>query len=119
MEELGLPVFTGPGDGTAGGVTAKPAVVPEKSSEGVDSPFILSEALPVVSAKLVRRILRGEYIDMAELLKDNMEAERRRLSAEGGSHFNRQEVSVGSSASTYTWQWWCRYTRKRPWHIRP
>ena len=89
MEEL---AFTGPGDGTAGGATAKPAVVPEKSSEGVDSPFILSEALPVVSAKLVRRILRGEYIDMAELLKDNMEAERRRLSAVGGPHFNRREV---------------------------
>ena len=83
---------TGPGDGTAGGVTAKPAVVPEKSSEGVDSPFILSEALLVVSAKLVCRILRGEYINMAALLKDNIEAERRRLSVEGGSHFNRREV---------------------------
>ena len=83
MEELGFPVFTSPGDGTEGGVTAKPAVVPEKSSEGVGSPFILSEALPVLSAKLVCRI---------QLLKDNMEEERRRLSAEGGSHFNRREV---------------------------
>ena len=76
----------------------------------------------MVSAKLVRRILQGEYIDMAELLKDNMEAERRRLSAEGGSTGERSRTySVGSSASTDTWQWWCRYTRKRPenyWHIR-
>ena len=49
-------------------------------------PFILGEALPVVPAKLAKRILRGEYIDMAELLKDNIEAERRRLAStdEGG-----------------------------------
>ena len=44
-------------------------------------PFILREALPVVPAKLVKRILRGEYIDMAELLKDNIEAEIRRLAS--------------------------------------
>ena len=49
-------------------------------------PFILGEALPVVPAKLVKCILRREYIDMAELLKDNIEAERRRLASteEGG-----------------------------------
>ena len=48
--------------------------------------FILREALTVVPAKLVKHILRGEYINMAELLKDNIEAERRRLASteEGG-----------------------------------
>ena len=46
--------------------------------EGENNPFVLSEALPVVPAKLVRRIRRGEFVDMAELLKDNMEVERRR-----------------------------------------
>ena len=52
----------------------------------IPPPFILGEALPLVPAKLVKRILRGEYIDMAELLKDNVEAERRRLASteEGG-----------------------------------
>ena len=50
---------------------------------GEVAPFVLSEALPVVSGKLVRRILKAEYIDMAELLKDNMEAERRRCATEG------------------------------------
>ncbi len=40
----------------------------------MEGPFVLSEALPVVPSKLVRRILRAEYVDMAELLKDNMEA---------------------------------------------
>lgn len=52
----------------------------------VASLFILDEALPVVPTKLVKQILRGEYIDMAELLKDNIEVERRRLTSteEGG-----------------------------------
>ena len=31
-------------------------------------PFVLSEVLPVGLSKLVRRILKGEHIDMAELL---------------------------------------------------
>ena len=38
--------------------------------------FILSEGLPPVPAKLVGRILRGDFIDMSELLRDNLEAER-------------------------------------------
>ena len=37
-------------------------------------PFILEEALPVLPVKLVKRIQKGEYIDMVELLKDNIEA---------------------------------------------
>jgi len=45
-------------------------------------PFILSEALPVVPPKLVKRIVRGDYIDMAEMSSDNMELERRPALAE-------------------------------------
>ena len=59
------------------------------------SPFVLSEALPVVPAKLVRRILKGEYVDMAELLSDNLEMERRRALSEGGEggpRVGRREV---------------------------
>ena len=48
-------------------------------------PFILGEALPVVPAKLVKHILRGEYIDMTELLKDNIEVERRLVLTEESS----------------------------------
>ena len=48
------------------------------SNVGDGSPFILSKALPVVTPKLVKRIIKGEYVDMAELLNDNMEAEWRR-----------------------------------------
>ena len=52
------------------------AVRKEPSSES--PPFNLGEGLPTVPAKVVRKIERGEYIDMAELLRDNIEADRRR-----------------------------------------
>ena len=67
-----------------------PTVIPKKAEVPVETPFILSDALPVVPAKLVKCILKPEYVDMAELLKDNMEAERRRMLSDGGlpqSHF--------------------------------
>lgn len=35
------------------------------------APFILSEALRVVPAWLLKRIAKSDYVDMAELLKDN------------------------------------------------
>ena len=38
----------------------------------------------MVPAKLATKIQRGEFVDMADLLKDNLEAERRRLSVAGG-----------------------------------
>ena len=52
------------------------------------TPFILSEALPVVPPKLVKRVIKGDYVDMAEMLSYNMEAERWRALAEseGGSN---------------------------------
>ena len=53
--------------------------------ERITQPFIVSGALPVFPAKLVKKILNGKVIDMAKLLKDNMEIERRRHSAEGKS----------------------------------
>lgn len=40
-------------------------------------PFVLSETLPVVPAKLVKKVVTGDFVDMAELLKDNIEVERR------------------------------------------
>ena len=56
--------------------------------------LILSEALPVVPARLVKKILKGDYVDMAELLKDNMEVERRRAGAGGEAPIaaSRREV---------------------------
>ena len=56
---------------TSSGATG--AAGPQSSGK----PFILSEGLPPVPCKLVARILKGEFIDMAELLRDNLEAQRR------------------------------------------
>ena len=41
-------------------------------------PFKVGEGLPAVPPRLVAKIQRGEYVDMAELLRDNIEADRRR-----------------------------------------
>ena len=40
-------------------------------------PFLFSDGFPPVPAKLVGKILRLEFVDMAELLRDNIETERR------------------------------------------
>ena len=44
-------------------------------------PFTLGEGLPPVPSKLVAKIHKGDFVDMAELLRDNIEAERRRSQA--------------------------------------
>jgi hypothetical protein len=90
VEDLNLPVLHSEGDRRAedgvasgeankvlegGGVTEK--VEPPKKKEPPSKLFLLSECLPPVPAKLVSRILKGDFIDMAELLRDNLEAERR------------------------------------------
>ena len=64
---------------------------------GATPPFLLSECLPPVAAKLVAKIVKEDYVDMAELLRDNIEADRRRAtdsSAAGPStsQAHRQEV---------------------------
>ena len=99
VKELDLPSFAAEvvpgGEGHSVGEPRRPDVGERKGPEQECRPFILSEALPVLPAKLVRRILRGEYIDMAELLKDNMEVERRRAlseAEEGRARVNRREV---------------------------
>ena len=104
--ELNVPTFTASGGPVppgakpdqvpAGGTPAAPTKGPSKEEPTAEGPFVLSEALPVIPAKLVRRILKPEFVDMAELLRDNMEAERRRWQTEEGppqSHFaSRREI---------------------------
>lgn len=46
-------------------------------------------------AKLVKHILKGDYMDISELLNDNMEADRRRALLEGegaGSSFSNNPL---------------------------
>jgi hypothetical protein len=59
-----------------------------KHCPGVGKPFILSERLSPVPHTLVWRILQGEYVDMVELLRDNLEAQRRSSSQRKGSSSN-------------------------------
>lgn len=52
---------------------------PEKKAKDQEAqPFVFSQGFPPVPAKLVGKILRQVFVDMAELLRDNIEAERRR-----------------------------------------
>ena len=48
------------------------------SNTDVPAPFTLEERLPLVLGKLVQKIHRGDYVDMAELLRDNMELEHKK-----------------------------------------
>eukprot|EP00731_Ephydatia_muelleri_P001265 Em0001g1265a len=60
-------------------------------------PFLLSEGLPTIPYKIVKKITNGEFVDMAELLRDNIEAERRASMVEGqkkpkAAHTARREI---------------------------
>ena len=104
LASLGLREVTGePG---AGDVSLTNAVVTDESSETVATgqevqrraarqsksvagksepppePFFLSEGLPPIPAKLVAKIQRGDFVDMADLLRDNIEAARRQYEEE-------------------------------------
>ena len=96
VERLGLAVFDG-GEAPAAvaadilGETEKGVVSQDKGrtfdilspggagrgKEEEYQPFLFSDGFPPVPAKLVGKILRLEFMDMAELLRDNIEAERR------------------------------------------
>ncbi len=105
IASLSLETFTGAAAGTetepAGGRggakdggAVPPSMTRPEAEPVVMQPFVLSEALPVVPAKLAHHIRKGEYVEMAELLKDNVEAERRRLAAgeSGTARVSRREV---------------------------
>ena len=47
---------------------------PSGSSIKSATPFIMGESLPPIPAKLVTKIQKGEFVDMAVLLRDNIEA---------------------------------------------
>ena len=110
VAELDLPVFSEAGNTSEMQPGAKEAIgeqgtadleimVPKKPPKEEYKPFLLCDSLPAVPAKLVKRILKGEYVEMSELLKDNLEADRRRSLIDAGcpahSHmgqFSRREI---------------------------
>ena len=90
VRELQLPVFN-PNSGRGENVRKQAVELPrgdeDKGNEELASAlgatsFILGESLPVVPEKLVKRFIKGDYLDMAEMLSDNMEVERWRALAE-------------------------------------
>lgn len=93
---MGLSTFGDPGSQSSAGDPEEVLEVRAKEPKKAGEPaaFILGEALPVVPARLVRKILNGEFVDMAELLRDNMEAERRRAGQEKetGLRVGRREI---------------------------
>ena len=68
-------------EGGATGFEGAGAELPAKGKgkvvDKLAKPFLLSEGLPPVPGKLVARILKGDFVDMAELLRDNLEAQRK------------------------------------------
>ncbi len=77
VRDLGLPtIATAPG--LAEPVAAKPTKATATPSEPATTKFQLGETLPVVPARIVRRILKGDFVDMAELTEENLEVELRR-----------------------------------------
>ena len=81
VAQLQLPEFPKEGDDKRSAPPIKPTPLAGRSESDTPSasPFILSEGLPPVRAKLVAKIKKGNYVDMAELLHDNMEWDCGRL----------------------------------------
>ena len=61
-------------------LTGKPvAITSEKPGKDdiKSDPFVLGEGLPILPAKLTAKILRGEFVEMHELLQDNIALEKK------------------------------------------
>jgi len=63
----------------------------------------LSKVLPVVPPKLVKRIVRGDYFDMAEILSDNMELEHRQALAKSEGIGNVKQSGRRETPDMLSW----------------
>ena len=98
VESLDLPVIPAadsvvpPVSGVLGPTSSEAAAGGDTPAEV--QPFLFSQGFPPVPAKLAGKILRLEFVDMAELLQDNIEVERRRgsqgESSSGSKHTSRE-----------------------------
>ncbi len=75
--DLGLPTIAS-APGRAELAPVKPVKATAPPSEPPTTKFQLGERLPVVPARIVRRILKANFVDMAELTEENLELELRR-----------------------------------------
>ena len=95
-----------------GGSVQPPGLVAHTDSSppklAVNKSFILSEGLPPVPYKLAAKIWRGDYLDMAELLRDNLEAQKWAVATQhsGLTQKSRREIpDILSNVLAYIWQW--------------
>ena len=77
VRDLCLPAFEGSPLPAGSGESSSSRKV-EGTSGAVAQKFQLGPTLPVVPARLVRRVQRGDYVDMVELTEENLELELRR-----------------------------------------
>ncbi len=82
MAALGLPKSADGSKPNGADPTSRPAEAAAKAAEGEAQKFSMGVTLPTVPARLVKRILAGEFVDMGELSQDALRAEFRR-STEG------------------------------------
>ena len=93
LQSLGLRIFESiwtiredKKDGTTAKTAAKGSNISGQVSAGAQLELaILGKSLPVVPEKLVKKIVKGDFIDMVDLLRHNLEAEHRRYSQEQGA----------------------------------
>ena len=115
VESLDLPVVEGGGTESGScsqtttvsveGSVVDPPPVPviREPSDSLPQPFVLSEGLAPIPAKLVARILRGDFVDMAELLRDNLEAVRRRAPYDGAAESLQPKKSRREVPDLLSW----------------
>ncbi len=78
---LGLPKSTDSAKlQDARGDISRPVEGAKKAAEEASQKFSMGVTLPTVPARLVKRILSGEFVDMGELSQDALRAEFRRSS---------------------------------------
>ena len=57
-------------------ILSAPALESAKESQGTAAPMVISSALPPILGKLVSKILSGAFVEMRELLSDNLRLRR-------------------------------------------
>ena len=114
MKELDLPAISvdhsvvppASVDHTKVGSAGEPGGKPQSEAAGK---FQLGETLPVVPSRIVARILRGDFVDMAELGEEHLELELRRATeGEEGKHTSKGRLRTVPDLLTWA-QCFCQY----------
>ena len=102
--DLRLPVFEHDGTREAANQFGVEGSKAGSNSVPGSTLFLLGEGLPPIPAKLVAKIQKCKFVDMAELLRNNIEAERRHTK-EGGSGAVTGQSSQNRREVPYILSW--------------